>query len=39
MRRSPGTPSPRRWYSRGYLPHYNNPETIQSVVLFVRENR
>jgi putative transposase len=23
--------APRGWYSRGYLPHYNNPETIQSV--------
>lgn len=23
--------APRGWYSRGYLPHYNSPETIQSV--------
>lgn len=26
-----GLSAPRGWYSRGYLPHYNNPETIQSV--------
>jgi putative transposase len=26
---APGTPT--GWYSRGYLPHYNNRETIQSV--------
>jgi putative transposase len=23
--------APRGWYSRGYLPHYDNPKTIQSV--------
>ncbi len=29
---APGAPgAPRGWYSRGYLPHYDNPETLQSV--------
>lgn len=27
----PGTGSPTDWYSRGYLPHFNHPGTIQSV--------
>lgn len=27
----PGLGTPRGWYSRGYLPHYNMPGTIQSV--------
>jgi hypothetical protein len=26
-----GFGAPKGWYSRGYLPHYNNRETIQSV--------
>ena len=26
-----GLGAPRGWYSRGYLPHYDNPETIQFV--------
>ncbi|MEX1049052.1 MAG: hypothetical protein WED15_05970, partial [Akkermansiaceae bacterium] len=28
---APAHGGPRGWHSRGYLPHYNNPETIQSV--------
>jgi type I restriction enzyme R subunit/putative DNA methylase len=27
----PGSTSPTGWYSRGYLPHFDNPGTIQSV--------
>ena len=30
-RAEPGLGAPRGWYSRGYLPHYNMPGTIQSV--------